>query len=144
MTLKTLYAYLRLMENASDMKRKMPASSTQRSLKEGLSEISKLVGIDNALFKDPQNIASLIGAQRFVMIWGEPSLTAHVARIFDSSRLLLTVVIDPRYFDKAPAPQSGAPSATNPQPATPPPNPDPEAPVENLKSLLSGNLALTC
>jgi hypothetical protein len=34
-TLKTLYTYLRLLENAADMKRKMPASSPQRSLKEG-------------------------------------------------------------------------------------------------------------
>ena len=144
MTLKSLYTYLKLLENASDMKRKMPPSSTQRSLKEGLAEISKLVGIDNGEFKDAQNLASMIGAQRFVMIWGEPSLTAHVARIFDSSKLLLTVVIDPRYFDKAPAPQSGAPSAPTPQPVVRPANPDQEAPVENLKSLLSGNLALTC
>jgi hypothetical protein len=48
--------------------------------------MSKLVGLDNAAFKDPHNIASVIGAQRFVMIWGEPSVTAHVARIFDSSK----------------------------------------------------------
>jgi hypothetical protein len=146
MTLKSLHTYLRLLENASDMKRKMPASSSPRSLKEGFSELSKLVGLDNAVFKDPQNIASVIGPQRFVMIWGEPSLTAHVARIFDSSKLLLTVLIDYRYFDKAPPPQSGAPSASG-QPATAAnsfPSDQSEGPVENLKSLLSGNLELTC
>jgi len=147
MTLKSLYMYLRLLENASDMKRKMPASSTQRSLKEGLSEVSKLVGIDNALFKNPQNIASAIGSQRFVMIWGEPSLTAHVARIFDSSKLLLTVLIDHRYFDKDPSAPSGSPSNPALQeitPKLPSADSEPESAVENLKSLLSGNLALTC
>ena len=147
MTLKSLYVYLRLLENASDMKRKMPASSTQRSLKEGLFEVSKLVGIDNALFKNPQNIASAIGSQRFVMIWGEPSLTAHVARIFDSSKLLLTVLIDHRYFDKAANVPSGGPSTPVFQDTASKSlsaDPDSESPVENLKSLLSGNLVLTC
>ena len=144
MTLKSLYTYLRLLENASDMKRKMPASSPQRSLKEGLSEMSKLVGIENGEFKDPQNLASMIGAQRFVTIWGEPSLTAHVAHIFDSSKLLFTVLIDPRSFDKTPAPHSGAPSASPSQLVTRPTGTDQESAVENLKSLLSGKVALTC
>jgi hypothetical protein len=143
-TLKTLYTYLRLLENAADMKRKMPASSPQRSLKEGLSEMSKLAGIENGEFKDPQNLACMIGAQRFVMIWGEPSLTAHVARSFDSSRLLLTVLIDPRYFDKGVGPQSGAPSASLSQFVTRPTDPDQESALENLKSFLSGNVSLTC
>ncbi len=147
MTLKSLHTYLRLLENASDMKRKMPASSPQRSLKEGLAEVSKLVGIDNAALKDPQNIAAVIGAQRFVMIWGEPSLTAHVARIFDSSKLLLTVLIDHRYFDKSASAQSGV----NLGPAHPDvlgkpvsSSPDQESALDNLKALLSGNLTLTC
>src|SRR4029077_12803593 len=143
----SLFTYLRLLENASDMKRKMPASSSQRSLKEGFSELSKLVGLDNAVFKDPQNIASAIGSQRFVMIWGEPSLTAHVARIFDSSKLLLTLLIDHRYFDKAANAQSGGPSTPALQDSAPKSlsaDLDSESPVENLKSLLSGNLALTC
>src|SRR4029077_12453116 len=128
----SLFTYLRLLENASDMKRKMPASSSQRSLKEGFSELSKLVGLDNAVFKDPQNIASVIGAQRFVMIWGEPSLTAHVARVFDGSKLLLTVLIDHRYFDRAPPPHSGAPSASGQLPiaANSLPSDQPEGPVE--------------
>ena len=42
-TLKSLYKYLRLIENASELKRRMPASANQRSLKEGLAEIGKLV-----------------------------------------------------------------------------------------------------
>lgn len=36
-TLKLLHAYLRLLENASELKRKMPASSAQRTVKEGLT-----------------------------------------------------------------------------------------------------------
>jgi hypothetical protein len=81
------------------------------------------------------------------MIWGEPSLTAHVARIFDSSKLLLTVLIDHRYFDKAVNAQSGGPSTPALQDSAPKSlsaDLDSESPVENLKSLLSGNLALTC
>ncbi len=74
-TLKSLHKYLTLLESAPEMKRKMPTSSNQRSLKEGLSEISKLVGIDDVASKDPQNIAAVIGPQRFVMIWGQPSVT---------------------------------------------------------------------
>ena len=144
MTLKALYTYLRLLESPADMKRKMPASSPVRSLKEGLSEISKLVGMENGEFKDPQNLASMIGAQRFVTIWGEPSLTSHVARIFDSSKLLLTVLIDPRYFDKAAAPQSGGPSISPSPLVTRSTGSEQESAVENLKPLLSGNVTLIC
>ena len=71
-------------------------------------EISRLVEIDHAAFKDPQNIAAVIGSQRFVMIWGEPSVTDHVARIFDSSKVLLTVLIDPGHFQTATAAQPGS------------------------------------
>ncbi len=106
-TLKSLHTYLRLLENPSELKRKMPEYSNPRTIKEGLSEMSKLVGLDNAVFKDPQNIATVIGSQRFIMIWGEPSVTAHIARIFDSSRVLVTVLIDPRHFEKATVAQSG-------------------------------------
>src|SRR6185436_384519 len=102
-TLKSLHKYLTVLESASEMKRKMPASSHQRSLKDGLSEIGKLVGIDNFAFKDPQNIAAVIGPQRFIMIWGEPSVTAHVGRIFDSSRVLFTVLIESGQLEKATA-----------------------------------------
>jgi hypothetical protein len=161
-TLKSLHAYLRLLENPSELKRKMPTSSSQRSVKEGLSEISKLVGIDNGAFKDPQNLASFIGAQRFVMIWGEPSVTAQVARIFDSSRVLLTVLIDPGHFERGAVSQSGSKSGPAQQqtavktlsagwaqskteaPAAPGrSNADQESALESLKPLLAGNLALT-
>jgi hypothetical protein len=162
-TLKSLHAYLRLLENASELKRKMPTSSSQRSLKEGLSEISRLVELESGAFKDPQNIAAIIGSQRFVMIWGEPSVTAQVARIFDSSKVLLTVLIDPGHFEMATAAQPGS----NPGPAqrqtaaktlsagwaqsnTESPgtpgrsNAEPESALESLKPLLTGNLVLTC
>lgn len=129
-TLKTLHKYLRLIENASELKRRMPASSNQRSLKDGLSDIGKLAGNDNGAFKDPQNIAALIGPQRFVMIRGEPSVTAHVARIFDGSKVLLTVLIDSGRIEQA----SGVGGISNP---------DQEVALESLKPLLAGNLALT-
>src|ERR1044071_921533 len=109
-TLKSLHKYLTVLESASEMKRRMPASSNQRSLKEGLSEIGKLVGIDQVTFQETQNIAAVIGPQRFVMIWGQPSVTAHVARIFDSSRILLTVLIGSGQLEKATAAQSGSKS----------------------------------
>ena len=139
-TLKSLHAYLRLLENASELKRKMPEYSNPRTTKEGLSEMSKLVGLDNAVFKDPQNIAAVIGPQRFIMIWGEPSVTAHIARIFDSSRVLVTVLIDPRHFEKATATQSGS----NLGPTRAQSNSDPASVPETLKPLLAGNTALTC
>jgi hypothetical protein len=97
-TLKSLHMYPRLIENPSELKRRMPTSSNPRSLREGLSEMSKFVGLDNAAFKDPQNISSVIGPQRFVMISGEPSLTNRVTRVFDSTKVLLTVLMDPTRF----------------------------------------------
>ena len=164
-TLKSLHAYLRLLENPSELKRKMPDYSNPRTIKEGLFEMSKLVGLDNAALKDPQNIATIIGPQRFIMIRGEPSVTAHIARIFDSSKVLVTVLIDPRHFEKATVAQSG--SGSNPGPAQQPmaakslsaswtqsktessaaraqSNPDPESALESLKPLLAGNMTLTC
>jgi hypothetical protein len=162
-TLKSLHTYLRLLENASELKRKMPASSNQRSLKEGLSEISKLVGIDQAAFQDPQNVAAAIGAQRFVMIRGEPSVTAQVARIFDSSKVLLTVLIDTGHFERGTASQSSSPSGPAYQQSAAKPltanwassktespdaraqsNPEQETALESLIPLLSGNLTLAC
>ena len=162
-TLKSLHTYLKLLENPAELKRRMPASSTQRSLKSGLSEISKLAGIDSAAFNDPQNISAVIGRQRFVMIWGEPSVTAHIARIFDSSKILLSVLIDSGHFDKAaatqPGPHSGTayhqaaaksvtPSWAQPKSesraASASPGPEQEIALESLKPMLEGNLTLTC
>jgi len=139
-TLKSLHAYLRLLENPSELKRKMPDYSNPRTIREGLSEMSKLVGLDNAAFKDPQNIATVIGPQRFIMIWGEPSVTAHIARIFDSSKVLVTVLIDPGHFEKATATQSGS----NLGPTRAQSNADQASALESLKPLLAGNLILTC
>lgn len=163
-TLKSLHLHLRLIENASELKRKMPASSNPRTMKDGVSEMSKLVGLDPAAFKDPQNLAALVGAQRFVMIWGEPSLTDHVARVFDSSRMLLTVLIDPKHYENVAPGQMGPTSGTAHPQATakasratglaelnheppithPSSNPELETPLDSLKPLLSGNTTLTC
>lgn len=159
-TLKFLHHQLKLLENASELKRLLATSSNPRTFKEGLSETSQLVGIDEAVFQDPQHIAALIGAQRFIMIGGEPSVTDHVARVFDSSRLLLTVLIDSAHFENPTVEQIGAghrqggamaalePSWARPTSETPAapaqPNAEPETSLDSLKSLLSGNAPLTC
>jgi hypothetical protein len=132
-------------------------------MKDGLHDLGRLVGLDPAAFKDPQGIAALVGAQRFVMIWGEPSTTDHVTRVFDTSRVLLTVLIDPTHFENNAAGQtlptsgtahphsgdSGALSSGWVQPKHPPPathvasTPEPDGPLVGLKPLLAGNTALT-
>ncbi len=140
MTLKSLHSYLKLLENAAELKRKMPAHSSQRTMKEGLDEIGRLVSIDKAAFKDPQNIAALVGAQRFVMIWREPSISDHVARVFDSTKVLLTVLIDPGHFGNATSAQTGPTYGS----AHHQPGPVSETPPDNLIPLLSRNTGLTC
>ena len=158
--LKSLHNCLKLLENPSELKRRLPASSNQRTLKEGLFETSRLVGVDEAVFKDPQTIAALIGAQRFVMIGGEPSVTDHVARVFDNSRLLLTGLVSAVNFENATVgqmaagpQQGGAIAALSPgwaqHKSEPPAAPaqssaEPEARLDSLKPLLSGNAPLTC
>ena len=141
-TLKSLHAYLRLLENASELKRKMPTSSVQRSVKEGLGEMSRLIGADQAMFKAPRNIAALIGAQRFVMIGGEPSVADHVTRVFDSSSVLWTVLIDPAHFETSPSGQQGTSPRTSYQ--QPQSSREPESSLDSLKPLLAGNVPLTC
>ena len=158
-TLKALHQYLRLLENASELKRRLPVSANQRTLKEGLGETSRLVGVEESVFHDPQNIAAMIGAQRFVMIWGEPSVTDHVARIFDNSRVLLTGLVAAVNSDSANARQTGP--GTQPGGATAgvargsgQPNSEPlgslaqsnaerDAPLDGLKTLLWGNAPLS-
>ena len=163
-TLRSLHTYLRLIENPSELKRKMPTASNPRTVKEGMFEIGKLVGLDNAAFKDPQSIAAVIGPQRFVMIWREPSVTDQVARVFDSTKVLLTVLIDPGHFENATAGQRGSASGaayqqggamaalslgrTQPQAEAPAArilsDPGQDTPLDSLKPLLSGNATLTC
>ena len=159
-TLKSLHNCLKLLENPSELKRRLPASSNPRTLKEGLYETSRLVGVDEAVFKDPQTIAALIGAQRFVMIWGEPSVTDHVARVFDNSRLLLTGLVSAANSENATAghinagPQQGgamgalapgwAQPKSEPPAARPQPNTEEETRLDSLKPLLAGNTPLTC
>jgi hypothetical protein len=159
-TLKSLHNCLKLLENPSELKRRLPASSSTRTLAEGLCETSRLVGVDEAVFKDPQTIAALIGAQRFVMIWGEPSVTDHVARVFDNSRLLLTGLVSSVNPENAAAGhlnagphQGGAMGAlapdwaqpkSEPPAARPHPNTEEETRLDSLKPLLAGNTPLTC
>jgi len=159
-TLKSLHNYLKVLENPSELKRRLPTSSNPRTLVEGLYEMSRLVGVDEAVFKDPQTIAALIGAQRFVMIGGEPSVTDQVARVFDNSRLLLTGLTPTLSFENA----AGEPMATGPrqggamaalapgwtQPKSEPPaaqaqpSAEQETRLDSLKPLLAGNTPLTC
>ncbi len=163
-TLKSLHNYLKLLENPSELKRRLPAPSNPRTLNEGLYEMSRLVGVDETVFKDAQTVAALIGAQRFVMIWGEPSVTDHVARIFDSSRLLLSVLMNPAQLGYAGSVQKSTTSAAGPQqggamaaqllsdskPAAEPATVDPQTDLEpgaspdSLRFLLFGNTRLTC
>jgi hypothetical protein len=159
-TLKSLHAYLKVLENASELKRRLPAPSTTRTLKEELFEVSKLAGVDETIFKDAQTIGALIGAQRFVMIWGEPSVTDLVARVFDNSRVLLTGLVSGIRLENTTAGQMGTgpqqggamaslspgwaqqKSETFPAPASL--NPEREASLNDLKAMLSGNVPLTC
>ena len=94
------------------------------------------------------------------MIGGEPSVTDHVARVFDNSRVLLTGLVSGLSFESATVGQMGAgpqqggamaalspgwaqhksePPAARAQPKT-----DQETPLDSLKSLLAGNTPLTC
>jgi hypothetical protein len=159
-TLKTLHNCLKLLENASELKRRLPMSSNQRTLKEGLCETSRIVGVDEAVFNDAQTIAAMIGSQRFVMIWGEPSVTDHVARVFDNSRVLLSALVSAPNVENATVgqtsagPQQGGAMAAHslgwvrPKSETPAalaqPKAEREASLDDLKILLSGNAPLTC
>jgi hypothetical protein len=112
------------------------------------------------VFKDAHTIAALVGAQRFVMIWGEASVTEHVARVFDNSRVLLTGLISAVNFENAPVGQMnagphqggamaalslGPPQSTGePSAAWTQLNAQQEIPLESLKTLLAGNTPLTC
>ena len=139
MSLKALLTYLRLLENASELKRKLQASAGLRTIKEGLYEIGRLVDMEEAAFKDPQAIAALVGAQRFVMMWGEPSVNEHVARVFDSTKVLLTALVDPGRFGIAISGQVGPTSnGVLGQSSL-----APETVPDSLKPMLSGNTVLT-
>jgi hypothetical protein len=159
-TLKSLHNCLKLLENPSELKRRLPTSSLPRTLKEGLYETSRLIDVDEAVFKDPRTIAALIGAQRFVMIGGEPSVTDHVARVFDNSRVLLTGLAPAVNFESATVGQmSAGPQQGGAMVALPPgwaqynseppaaqaqPNAEQETRLDSLKPLLAGNTPLTC
>lgn len=161
-TLKSLHNILRLLDNTSELKRRMSGSSSQRSVRESLAEISKLAGIDSALLDEPQNVAALIGSQRFVMIMGEPSVTTHVARIFDCAKVLFIVLINPGDLESKEGAQSSAYSGPAHQQsavktlgaswATPAPvpsaalsasNPAQDSALQSLNPLIVGNFLLT-
>ncbi len=159
-TLKSLHNCLKVLENPSELKRRLPTSANPRTLKEGLCETSRLVGVDEAVFKDPQTIAALIGAQRFVMIGGEPSVADHVTRVFDNSRVLLTGLVSGLNFENATVgqmgagPQQGGAMAalspgwaqhkSEPPAAQAQPSAEQETRLDSLKPLLAGNAPLTC
>jgi hypothetical protein len=159
-TLKSLHNYLKLLENPSELKRRLPTSTGPRTLKEGLFEMSRLAGVDEAVFKEAHTVAALIGAQRFVMIWGEASVTEQVARVFDNSRVLLTGLISvvnsenaavgqmaagPHQGGAMAALSHGSPQSTGePSAAWTLLNTQPETPLDSLKTLLAGNTPLTC
>jgi len=142
-TLKSLHAFLRLLENASELKRKLPGTYNPRTIKEGLIELSKLVGVDVATLKEPQNLAAMIGQHRFIVVLGEPSVNDVVSKVFDSARVLLTILLDPTYFERAatatghlgPAPGHG-PTAVGAKKEA-------EHVLDNIKPLLTQNIPLT-
>ncbi len=158
-TLKTLHADLRLLENGAELKRRLATSSNTRTLKEGFSEMSRLIGVEGSVFKDARAVAGLIGAQRFTMIGGEPSVTDHVARVFDHSRILLTGLVSGLKGGSASGTkmdagqQQGGAMAGHASgwsqlksEATAPissPQVEAEDSLDDLKTLLSGNTALT-
>jgi hypothetical protein len=161
-TLESLHNCLKLLENTSELKRRLPASANPKSLKEGLHETSRLIGVDGGLFKDVQTISALIGSQRFVMIWGEPSATDHVARAFDNARVLLAgllLVASPRNGVTVAGPKDNGPqqggamaalapgwTSTKAEVPTAPPQPRAERELSpnSLNTLLTGNVPLTC
>jgi hypothetical protein len=162
-SLAALHAHLKLLENQAELKRHLPTYTTPRSVREGLSDMARLVGMDPAALESPQALAALIGAPRFVMIWGTPSVTDHVARIIEGSRALLSVVVDPTHFEAASlrqattapgtfaaggaaasAPGGQSQAGNEPGAPVPPWDLDPVAPPDSLKPLLSGKPKLTC
>jgi hypothetical protein len=119
--------------------------------------------VDETVSKDPRHIATLIGAQRFIMIGGEPSASDQVARIFDGSRVLLTMLLDLARFAGATAGQGLKPGATQQPyagvnlvsaastrsqgelPAGGAPSiAEAETPLATLAPMLAGNIPLTC
>ncbi|MGO8676083.1 MAG: hypothetical protein ACLQVX_09455 [Limisphaerales bacterium] len=102
----------------------------------------------------------MIGAQRFVMIWGEPSVTDHVARVFDNSRMLLSALVSAANAENTMVaqmgggPQQGGAMAAHSLGWARPSSQTPaapaqsgasrEAPLDDVKTLLSGNAQLTC
>src|SRR5436309_2296919 len=129
-TLKSLHAFLRLLENAPELQRRMPTTQSHRTIKEGMVEIGKLVGIDSSVFNDPHHIAAIVGSQRFVMIGGEPSATDHISRVFENTKVLLMVLIEPGHFVKALSGQMGQVPGTT-YAALPPKT---ASPAESLQS----------
>lgn len=158
-SLKSLHTYLRILENPAEMKRRMPPSTHQRSVREGMAEIGKLTEQDAEAFQRPESLAAVIGSQRFVMIWGEPSLNERVARVLDGTKVLVSVLIDPLRYDQTPSGQLGPASGGSMQASGMKGTglggiamrgtsvnanvPTAEAPLDNLKPLLAGNQELT-
>lgn len=142
-TLKSLHAFLRLLENASELKRKLPGTYNPRTIKEGLLELSKLVGVEMTKLKEPQNLAAMIGEYRFVVVLGEPSVSDVVSKVFDSARVLLTILLDPTYFERAATATGHLGPAPGHGPAAPGAKKEVEQVHDNIKPLLTQNITLT-
>lgn len=139
-TLKSLHTFLRLLENAAELKRKLPGTYNPRTVKEGLFELSKLLGVEMARLKDPATLSLMLGPQRFVTVAGDPSVTDVVGKVFDSTRVLMTILLDPTYFERAatghlgPAAGHGLAAAAAKKEAEPA--------QESIKPLVAGNVQL--
>lgn len=129
LNLKTLHTYLRFFENPAEVKRKLPNTHAQRTLKEGVTDIGRLIG--QQLNPDPETLGKLIGPQRFGVVYGEPSTTDLVLHCFDTAKIAFTVLVDPSHYE-ATMPQTRAhgiqpgvfhpaqPRPSQPYPGTPP------------------------
>lgn len=142
-TLKSLHAFLRLLENASELKRKLPGTYNPRTIKEGLFELSKLVGVEMPKLKETQNLAAMIGQHRFVVVLGEPSVSDVVSKVFDSTRVLLTILLDPTYFERTAAATGHLSPGPGHGPTVAAAKKEAEHAPESIKPLLAQNTALT-
>jgi len=108
--LKTIYTWLRFLENPAEVKRKLPTALTQRPLKEGLLDVVRLLG---GVTPGPQLLSELIGEHRFGLFHNELSAMDAVAHAFETARIIFTIVIDPNHFETA---QPTRPGITQPTP----------------------------
>ncbi|MCS7336659.1 MAG: hypothetical protein NZ739_00250 [Verrucomicrobiae bacterium] len=140
-TIKSLHAFLRLLENPAELKRKLPSTYNPRTVREGLLELSRLVGLDAAKLKEPQSLAAMIGQQRFATVLGEPTVNEVVSKVFDSTRVLVTILLDPTHFERAAA--SHVSTGLGHAPAAAVARKEGEQVLDSIKPLIAQNVSLT-